>query len=181
MKLDTEASVVNIWKWVDLKWKQEPALTNPFELPRNFQPKIQIGLNEKNLTGQVRAKFIKAMAEAIYWYKSYLTREEYEHVALQIVKKWNFLEMRTGHVSWKHNTCTFSMLGHIIDFLHSCSITAGVPCRNFERANGIPAQARWPETREGEERWCNTGETQETKPITDTSNSSCLRVTLCWR
>ena len=75
----------------------------PFDLPRNFQPNIQAGLDEKNLTGRARAKFITSIAEAIYRFKSYPTREEYEHVANQIVKKWTFLETKTGHVS--NTTC----------------------------------------------------------------------------
>lgn len=104
MKPSTEASVVNVsMRRVDLKRKLEPALPMPFELPRNFQPTIEIGLEEGNLTGRVRAKFITTIAEAIYRYKNYPTREEYNHVALQMVKRWTFLEMRNGHVSCINN------------------------------------------------------------------------------
>ena len=70
----------------------------PFELPRNFQPNIQSGLDEQNLTGKARAKFITSIAEAMYRFKSYPTREEFEHVADQIVLKWKFLETKTGHM-----------------------------------------------------------------------------------
>ena len=80
-----------MWSRVASKKKQEGALPTPFELPINFQPKIQEGLDEKNLTGRARAKFITAIAEAIYRSKSYPTRDEYEHVAQQIVKRWTFL------------------------------------------------------------------------------------------
>ena len=93
---------MSTWTRVVSKKKQEPQLPIPFELPRNFQPNIQAGLDENNLTGRARAKFITSIAEAIYRFKSYPTREEYEHVANQIVKKWEFLETRTGHVS---NVC----------------------------------------------------------------------------
>lgn len=72
----------------------------PFELPRNFQPNIQAGLDEQNLTGRARAKFITSIAEAMYRFKSYPTKEEFEHVASQVVKKWKFLETRTGHVCY---------------------------------------------------------------------------------
>ena len=72
----------------------------PFDMPRNFQPFIQKGLNEENLTGRARAKFITSVAGAIYLLKSYPTREEYDHVTNQMVKKWGFLDTRTGHVSY---------------------------------------------------------------------------------
>lgn len=71
----------------------------PFDLPLNFQPYIQAGLDEENLTGKARAKFITSIAEAVYRFKSYPTKEEYEHVANQVVKKWGFMETKTGHVS----------------------------------------------------------------------------------
>ena len=100
LKLDPEAAVVTAWTRVASKKKQESGLPMPFELPRNFQPKIQAGLDEENLTGKARAKFITSIAEAIYRFKSYPTREEYEHVASRMVQKWEFLETRTGHVSY---------------------------------------------------------------------------------
>ena len=99
-KLDPDATVVNTWTRVASKKKQEPQLPMPFDLPRNFQPNIEAGLNEENLTGKARAKFITSIAEAIYRFKSYPTREEYEHVANQVVKKWAFMETKTGHVSY---------------------------------------------------------------------------------
>lgn len=77
----------------------------PFELPCNFQPNIQAGLDDKNLTGRARAKFITSIAEAIYRFKSYPTREEYEHVANRMVQKWTFLETRSGHVSYTTVLC----------------------------------------------------------------------------
>ena len=86
-KLDPDATIVSTWTRVVSKKKQEPQLPMPFDLPRNFQPNIQAGLDEKNLTGRARAKFITSIAEAIYRFKSYPTREEYEHVANQIVKE----------------------------------------------------------------------------------------------
>ena len=81
------------------KRKQEPELPIPFDMPRNFQPYIQLGLDQENLTGKARAKIITTIAESIYRYKSYPTREEYDHVASQMVKRWTFLDAPTGHVS----------------------------------------------------------------------------------
>lgn len=47
-------------------------------------------------------KFITSIAEAMYRFKSYPTKEQYDHVANQVVKKWPFLETRSGHVSTGH-------------------------------------------------------------------------------
>ncbi len=58
------------------KRKQEPALPTPFDLPHKFQPRIQAGFDEENLTGRTRAKFITSIAEAMYRFKSYPTRDE---------------------------------------------------------------------------------------------------------
>ena len=80
---------------------QEQPLPIPFELPSNFQQKIMIGLEEQRLVGRARAKFITTIAEAMFRYKSYPTREEYQHVAMQIIKKWEFLGRQTGHVSYR--------------------------------------------------------------------------------
>ena len=54
-------------------------------------------MKNENLCGKPRAKFITSIAAAIYAFKSCPTKEEYDHVALQIVKK--FLESKNGHVS----------------------------------------------------------------------------------
>jgi len=44
-------------------------------------------------------KFISNVAEVMYRFKSYPTKEEYDHVANQVVEKWPVLETRTGHAS----------------------------------------------------------------------------------
>ena len=91
-KLDPEVPVGNPSTRVASTRKQEPPLPMWFDLSRNFQPKIQAGLDEKNLTGWARAKLITSITEAIYPLKSYPTKEEYECVANQVVKK-----LRNGH------------------------------------------------------------------------------------
>ena len=107
IKLDPEATVGNLSTRVASARKKEPPLPMPFDLPRNFQPKIQAGLDEKNFTGRVRAKFMISIAEAIYRFKSYPTQEEYQHVARQVVKKWALLETRKGHVSFHSGVCVY--------------------------------------------------------------------------
>ncbi len=99
LKLDTSATIATAWTRIASKKKQELGLPMPFDVQRNIQPYIQAGLDNESLTGKARGKFITSIAEAVYRYKSYPTREEYEHVAHQVVRKWKFLETRTGHVS----------------------------------------------------------------------------------
>ena len=82
------------------KRKQEPALPRPFELPVNFSPEIMAGLQEEHLVGNPRRKFITAIANAIFRFKSYPTDEEYHHVAQQVIKKWKFLDTGGGCVSY---------------------------------------------------------------------------------
>lgn len=138
-KLDPEATVVTVWTRVASKRKQEPALPIPLDLPHNFQPKIQEGLDQKNLTGRARAKFITSIAEAMYWFKSYPTKEEYDHVANQMVKKWPFLETRTGHVSTTLLYVFFYVLFTIM--FNCCCLTTGIPCRSTKGMYGILVEA----------------------------------------
>ena len=42
---------------------------------------VQDGLNVGILTGKARTKFISSVASAVFWYKNYPTKEEYDHVA----------------------------------------------------------------------------------------------------
>ena len=109
MKLDPTVAVItidenncednNMMDSIKKQQMQERPLPIPFELPSNFQQKIMIGLEEQRLVGRARAKFITTIAEAMFRFKSYPTREEYQHVAMQIIKKWEFLGRQTGHVS----------------------------------------------------------------------------------
>lgn len=109
MKLDPTIAVITVDEndcenhavgGVKKQQMQECPLPIPFELPTNFQQKIMIGLEEQRLVGRARAKFITTIAEAMFRFKSYPTREEYQHVAMQIIKKWEFLGRQTGHVSY---------------------------------------------------------------------------------
>ena len=96
-KLEPGASVVSFGRITARK--PEPPLPMPFDLPRNFPTAVQIGLDEKALTGRARAKFITTIAQAVFRFKSYPTADEYRHIALQIVRRWKFLDTKNGHVS----------------------------------------------------------------------------------
>jgi len=138
---------------------QERPLPIPFELPSNFQQKIMVGLKEQQLVGRARAKFITTIAEAMFRFKSYPTREEYQHVAMQIIKKWEFLGRQTGYVSY---TSLTSFVNHILSVGFK-----GILCRSLDGPNGIPSQARWPKTRKA-----NNTKDHETKA--PCANLPCL-------
>ena len=81
------------------KRKQEPALPKPFQVPVNFTPNVEDALLNKALYGKPRTKFITIIAQSIYRFKSYPTKEERQHVVQQIYKKWPFLDDGKGLVS----------------------------------------------------------------------------------
>ena len=80
----------------------EPPLPRPFSIPSNFSPAVSQGLADKKLVGKPRAKFITAIAQSIFVYKSYPTDEEYNNVARELVKKMAF----SG--DWKWNGRSYS-------------------------------------------------------------------------
>ena len=98
IKLDQGASVLVRQKFTS-KRKQEPPLPESYQVPQNYQPEIQEGLQKRRLLGINRTKFITAIAESIHAFKRTPTHDEYQRVALQIVKKWSFLGRNNGHVS----------------------------------------------------------------------------------
>lgn len=165
--MDPGATIANAWTRVVSKRNQEPPLPTPFELPQNFQPKVQVGLDAQNLTGTARGKFVTSIAEAIYRYKSYPTKDEYDHVALQTVKKWKFLNCGTGHVSYMSVCMHASMIyTYKVLYLNACyCFSVGLSSTCAKRAHGLSAQARWAET--GECKWIQSG--HKDHPSTDAS------------
>ena len=62
---------------------------------------LQEGLNSGNLNGKARTKFISSVASAMFHDKSYPTKEEYDHIAEQIVNCYPLMSFGPGkgHVS----------------------------------------------------------------------------------
>ena len=58
---------------------------------------IQDGLDRKQLNGKARVNFITTIAESIFCYKAFLTKEKCEDVAKEILKKWSFLGVSDGY------------------------------------------------------------------------------------
>lgn len=77
----------------------EPPLPMPFQVPSNYSPIVVEGLKAGSLTGKAMVK--SEIADVLFSYKSYPTREEKDHVTRQCVKKLPFLEATcsTGYVS----------------------------------------------------------------------------------
>jgi len=76
--------------------ESEGPLPIPFELPKNFSQDVQKDLKENRLIRRERAKFIASICSAIFQYKAYPNKAEYNHVGEQIVKKYPFLRSKTG-------------------------------------------------------------------------------------
>ena len=79
--------------------KQESPLPTPFPLPKNLLPAVALALEEKKLTGKTRAKFVTALANAVFMHKSYPTSCELDDVARAAAKEWDFLGSKSGCVS----------------------------------------------------------------------------------
>lgn len=76
--------------------QNEEPLPIPFELPKNFSQDVKKDLKENRLIGRARAKFITSICSAIFRYKAYPNKAEYNHVGEEIVKKYPFLRSKTG-------------------------------------------------------------------------------------
>ena len=98
IKVECASGAVALVKRISAK-KEQPPLPKPFPIRTNFTRDITKCLEEKCLTGKARMKFITAIASSIFQVKSYPTREEYNHVCEQLLRKWPFLRSRTGYVS----------------------------------------------------------------------------------
>ena len=72
------------------KEKSTP-LPDPFPLPTNFRPDVQLSLSSKRMCETTRASFFSTIAAAVFQYKRYPTCDDYVTVARQIVMKYPFL------------------------------------------------------------------------------------------
>ena len=73
----------------------------PFELPRNYEAEVMEDLKRGLLSTKNMAKFVKAVAGAIFRFKAYPTKAEYDYIGQQIISKYPFLKSLsgTGYVS----------------------------------------------------------------------------------
>lgn len=79
------------------RWSSLPI---PFKLPKHFPKFVKKELSTGVLSGKARTRLIFTVAIAMFEYTPYPTKEEYDHVARQIVKKYDFMSDDKGsHVS----------------------------------------------------------------------------------
>lgn len=74
-----------------LKKAEEP-LPDPFQLPENYRPDVEVALRSGQMTVETRKAFLSQVAASIFTKKRYPTREEFQRVALGIVRQYPFLE-----------------------------------------------------------------------------------------
>ena len=89
-----------------LKLKEEPP-PDPFILPGNHRPDVEVALKSGKMTAETRKTYLSQVAAAIFTKKRYPTREEFQRVALDIVRRYPFMESpvpgSTKTVSCKKN------------------------------------------------------------------------------
>ena len=66
-------------------------LPDPFPLPVNYRPDIEVALKSGQMTRTTRAGFMSSVAAAMFAYKRFPTRDDYVSVARQIVTMYPFL------------------------------------------------------------------------------------------
>ena len=82
------------------KRKSGSLLPRPFHLPKHFPKVVKSEISTGFLSRKARSRLILTVANAVFDYASYPTREDYDHVARQIVKKYQFMSDDKGsHVS----------------------------------------------------------------------------------
>ena len=78
-------------------------LTDPFPLPKRYRPEVEKALKDGKMSMSTRSHFLSAVASAIFAFKMYPTREDYNCVGRTIVNKYPFLRAPSGagspHVS----------------------------------------------------------------------------------
>ena len=65
-------------------------------LHRNYPCMVMSDLKRGMLTGRSKTKFVASIAAAIFRFKSYPTKDEYEHVSQLIISAYPFLKSSSG-------------------------------------------------------------------------------------
>lgn len=74
-----------------VKLNEEP-LPDPFPLPDNHRPDVDVALKTGKMTVETRKAYMSQIAASIFTRKRYPTREELQRVALDVVKRYPFLQ-----------------------------------------------------------------------------------------
>ena len=71
--------------------EKETAIPCPFSFRKHYIPDIEIGLQMKQLSPKLQAKLYMRIANVMFMYKRYPTKDEYQSVARQVIEKYPFL------------------------------------------------------------------------------------------
>ena len=86
----TLSAITKAFKSRKDKLSEEP-LPDPFPLPENYRPDVQLALETGKMTGETRRTYLSQVASAIFNCKKYPTRDEFTRVAIDIVNRYPFL------------------------------------------------------------------------------------------
>ena len=108
-----------------VKREIEPPLPIPFELPRNFPAIVMCELEKGTLSSKGKTKLIGSVAAAMFRFKSYPTRREYEHVGELLIEKYSFLRSSSGsgYVSVVCVLLAVTFILYILDNVLTCPLS----------------------------------------------------------
>lgn len=87
------------------KLKEEP-LPDPFPLPQNYRPDVEVALKNKTMTVGTRKAFLSQVAASIFTRKRYPKREELIRVALDLIRKYPFLASKGSKSKDSKTVCS---------------------------------------------------------------------------
>ena len=70
----------------------EEPLPDPFILPQNHRPDVELALKSGRMTAETRRAYITKVAGSIFSHKRYPTREEFQRIAIDMVRRYPFLQ-----------------------------------------------------------------------------------------
>ena len=71
-------------------------LPDPFELPKNYKPNVELALKSGKITTDTNKAFLSTVAAAMFAYKRYPTADDYSNVARVIIHQYPFMKSPTG-------------------------------------------------------------------------------------
>ena len=74
----------------------EVPLPDPFELPKNYRPDVELALKSQKMTMTCTREFLSTVAGAMYERKKYPTKDDFMNVARSICKEYPFMKAPTA-------------------------------------------------------------------------------------
>ena len=92
--------------------KKAMVLPDPFPLPTNFRPDVEVCLKKRKMTKCTRVAFFTSVSSALFQYKRFSSRDDYVSVARQIVSKYPFLGSAGFGTSYVRHFVAVCMSSH---------------------------------------------------------------------